>query len=688
MSDPMASETLLRRNFPIAAIGAGDGGVEAILELIQALPARSRLAIVVQCIDTNGNGSHSEILRQHRSMKMVEAADGMSIEPGIIYVIPYDVRMVVERGVFNAQPLNPILGPAMLIDDLFDSLGKDQGAEAIGIICSGTGSDGALGLQSIKENGGITFAQDEQSARYAGMPLAAIELKSGDLVLPPVQIAKELVRLTEHWYDEAGGEEGDAQRQDEESMKRIFRHVRSVCNVDFSHYKRGTVERRLKRRLALHDLGTMSAYSSVLETDPTEAHALCRDLLIKFTEFFRDTDVFEALEETIFPRIVQGPDNAPIRVWVPGCATGEEVYSIAITLTEYLARNNITRSIQIFGTDVSEEALDTARAGRYIENIARNVSPVRLQKFFIKEGDRYRVVKIIRDCCTFARQNVAYDPPFSRIDLLSCRNLLIYLDPTLQKRVMPSFHFALQRDGVLMLGLSETVGAYSDLFSAIETKRGKFFAKRPVHSRPFVSFGPVHTAGGQQVSARASSSGPQEAGVDQLRSEADRVVIARYTPPSVLCDEGFNILEFRGDTSLFLTNPPGAPTSDLQRLARPGVFLAISSAMRQVATDGAAVRKTGLRIETAGGGNVKLPSRLCPCKTPAPRVAGSWSCSRKSSIPSSRHPSERMYRLDRNSRPRWRSGFPEERRGVAMKRRRGRLSASSKKSMQRAIKFV
>ena len=591
--------------FPMVGVGASAGGLEALTELLAKLPADSGLALlIVQHLDPSRPSLLSEILAKRTQMPVLEAVDDMVVAVGHVYVIPPDVSMTVAQGHLKLSPRAHALGPPMPVDDLFESLAKDQGANAFGIVLSGAGTDGAIGMQMIKSCGGITFAQDEATARFASMPRAAIGLGCVDLTLAPAAMAEELLRMVRHPYLAAGPFRAAAEGlHDDDGLRRLFRLLRNTCNVDFSHYKRGTVERRLSRRFAVHDLDALPAYLKVLESDPAEAHALCRDLLIRYTEFFRDPDAFGALAEMVFPRLLQAPDpSVPLRIWVPGCATGEEVYSIAMCLTEYMTSRSLTNVVQIFGTDISDDALETARAGRYIENIARNVSAERLNRFFVREGDYYRVVKSLRDCCTFARQNVAYDPPFSRIDLVSCRNLLIYLDPVLQKRVMPAFHFALQREGVLMLGLSESVGAYSELFSVLETKRAKLFTKKPVASRSFVAMTlPAQLPTTKDVPAeRAPDSVPAAGSADSLRREYDRIVQARYTPASVVCDDSFTVLEFRGDTSPFLLHPPGVPTNQLQRLARSGVFLAVSEALRQVRSGGALVRRSGLAVDVDG----------------------------------------------------------------------------------------
>jgi two-component system CheB/CheR fusion protein len=602
-SNPATTETRL---FPIVGIGASAGGLEAISELLSSMPADAGVALlIVQHLDPSRDSLLVDILSRRTPMSVEEVVDGSDIEINRVYIIPPNTSMSVVQGRLRLQPRGASFGPPMPIDDLLESLANDQGVNAIGVVLSGSGTDGAIGMQAIKGRGGITFAQDE-GARFSSMPHAAIGLGCVDLVLPPSAIAQELARVARHpglGPDGFAAAAGAGGRHEEDVLRRLFRQLRSACNIDFSHYKRGTVQRRLARRLAVHALDSVSAYLEVIETDPAEAHALCRDLLIRYTEFFRDPDAFAALTDTVLPRLLQqGDPAAPLRIWVPGCATGEEVYSIAICVMEYMTGHSLNNTVQIFGTDISDEALETARSGRYIENIARNVSAERLNRFFVKEGDHYRVAKPIRDCCTFARQNVAYDPPFSRIDLLSCRNLLIYLDPSLQKRVMPAFHFALQRDGVLMLGLSETVGAYSEMFTVIESKRAKLFGKKPLPSRAAGNLNlPLPAPVVMPTPARRAPAELDEAADPELlRREVERATLARYAPASVLCDDAFNVVEFRGDTGAFLTNPSGAPTSQLQRLARPGVLLAVSEALREARSGGVAVRKSGLRIDVAG----------------------------------------------------------------------------------------
>ena len=605
-------------SFTIVGIGASAGGLEAVTELLSSLPAASGMAfLLVQHLDPHHASMLVEILAKKTAMPVREASEGIRVEPDHLYVIPPNTSMRIAQGHLTLRPRGETLGPPMPIDDLLHSLAQDQGANAIGVILSGSGSDGALAMQTIKGEGGITFAQDDESARFTGMPRAAVGLGCVDFVLAPQDIGRELARLGRHPYlaSQRLAPIVEPVQADEESFKRVFALLKSGCGVDFTHYKRGTITRRLARRLAVHKLDSITDYVAFLEATPGEAQALSDDLLIRITEFFRDPEIFDSLATTVFPHLMEGrPNKTPLRIWVPGCASGEEVYSIAICLLEYLGERAGQTQIQIFGSDINASAIETARAGLYIENIARDVSEERLRRFFVPTGNRYRVAQSVRDLCIFARQDVTHDPPFSKLDLVSCRNLLIYLDPVLQKRVIQLFHYALNPDGVLMLGQSETIGTLSDLFGTLDDKRLKIYTKKHPPSKAQFNFLGEHAVRSRperkatmdettqppphSVEPRVRVTDPSEA--DLLRRMADRLTLSRYAPVGVLCDDELNIWEFRGDTAVFLVNPPGPPSLNLNKLARPELLPELSAAIREASKDAVPVRKTGLRIESPG----------------------------------------------------------------------------------------
>jgi len=636
--------------FPIVGIGASAGGLEAFSEFLSGLPATSGMAfLLVQHLDPHHESVLVELLASKTALPVREATEGLAVEPDHVYVIPPNAIMTLSQGHLALASRDDCLLPPIPIDRLFYSLAEEQRANAIGVILSGTGSDGALGMQAIKGSGGLTYAQDEGSAKFSGMPKAAVELGVVDRVLPPRDIASELERLGHHPYltknRSVSAVESAPTDTDEEDLLRVFRRLRNACGVDFTHYKRGTVRRRLARRLVLHGLNTLSEYLNVLESDPKETQALFQDLLIQVTDFFRDPELFEGLTRTVFPRLLEGrAPQAPLRIWVPGCASGEEVYSIAICLLEYLGERLTRIPIQIFGTDLSEAVIEKARNGLYPENIARHVSGERLRRFFVKVDGHYRITRTIRDVCVFARQDVAHDPPFSRLDLVSCRNLLIYLDPALQKRVIPLFHYALNPGGFLLLGPSETIGPFSELFSPVD-KRLKIYSKsilpRQNHLALLEEYPVSPDRSGQKRLTLPSE--PVEA--ERLQREADRLALNRYVPPGVLCDAEMNVIQFRGETTPYLSNPTGPPSLKLQKLVRPGLLVDLNGAIEQARKDGTPVRREGLQVEGPGGmRTVNLEVMPVRLTTPAENlwfliffeevalsirnrgVAGAWEC--------------------------------------------------------------
>jgi two-component system CheB/CheR fusion protein len=462
-------------SFPVVGVGASAGGLEAFSELLANLPTDTGMAfLLVQHLDPTHGSFLVEILSKKTGMPIEEAREGIEILPDHVYVLPPNNMLTVVDNRLHLTSRETTERGRSPVDMLFDSL-AERGLNAVGVILSGSGSDGAKGVQTLKEAGGIIFAQEESSARFSGMPKSAIETGCVDFVLSPSTIARELARMGRHPYlsrvvsAKTGPKELEVSSQthleDEDQLKRIFRRLRTVCGVDFSHYKRSTIERRITRRMAVHQIEGLASYVNLLQENPSEVQALFRDLLIRVTHFFRDPETFQALGEIIFPKLLGGKTpKDPLRIWVPGCASGEEVYSIAICLREYLADQASNRSIQIFGTDLNEAAIEHARAGYYLDNISTDVSTERVRQFFVKADDHYQITKSIRDLCIFAKHDLIRDPPFSRLDLISCRNVLIYLDQALHRRVLSLFHYALNPHSFLVLGPSETVGQKRRVF--------------------------------------------------------------------------------------------------------------------------------------------------------------------------------------------------------------------------------
>ncbi|MDB5349677.1 MAG: two-component hybrid sensor and regulator [Planctomycetota bacterium] len=588
------------RDFPVVGVGASAGGLEAFSRLLSTLGDRTGMGyVLVQHLDPKHESALVPLLRRSTRMDIREVEDGMIVEPDHVYVIPPDTNLSLEEGgVLRVSPRSDIHGLHLPVDLFLRSLASQRSDRAIGVILSGTGSDGTLGLKAVKAAAGLTFAQD-QSAKFDGMPRSAIAAGCVDFMLTPEEIAKQLIRLGTRFASKQSLDGADGQL--DAPMDELLLLLKRGSGVDFTHYKRSTLERRIQRRMVVHNLDHLAAYVDFLRTNPAEISALFQDILIHVTSFFRDRECFDTLKTTIFPLIVQNrPWNDPIRIWVPGCSTGEEVYSVAICLSEFLLERRMDTPVKIFATDISEQAIEKARAGRYLANIASDVSEERLHRFFVKEEGGYQINKSIRDLCVFARQDATQDPPFSNLNLISCRNVLIYLGPVLQKRILPIFHYALRNPGFLLLGSAETVGGVSDLFTPIDAKQA-LYVRKPVPSRMLFDFTGRERLAGIRVEGvddRGRSSSVWHA-LDFQR-EADRVIVSKYAPPGVIIDENLEILQFRGHTGLFLTPAPGLPSLNLLKMAREGLQLDLREAVEEARTSVAPVRRDGLRVRSNG----------------------------------------------------------------------------------------
>jgi two-component system CheB/CheR fusion protein len=426
----------------IVGVGASAGGLEAFSSMLRALPPKPGFAVVlVQHLAPQHESALPTLLASYTSMTVLQVTDGMLIEPNHVYVIPPNFQMRLTDGHLGLTPRREDRAQYMPIDAFLTSLAEHARSRAIAVILSGTASDGASGVREVKAAGGITFAQKPETAKYDGMPRAAIATDMVDMILPPAEIAAKLSQVTAHPYvREFVPTTGDELQVRDEQLRRIFELLRPVSGIDFKHYKLPTIKRRLLRRMALHRLTDVQHYIRLLEETPTEIRALYRDLLIHVTRFFREPESFKALTQQVFPTLVeQRGDDQPIRAWVSGCATGEEAYSLAISLLEFVHAQHRDMRVQIFATDVSDTAIEHARAGLYPASIESDVPPDILRRFFTKVDGGYRVTKTVRDLCVFARQDLTKDPPFSRLDLILCRNVLIYMDVVLQQRLTRSF---------------------------------------------------------------------------------------------------------------------------------------------------------------------------------------------------------------------------------------------------------
>lgn len=587
--------------FPIVAIGASAGGLEAFADLLGHLPPDTGMAFVVVQHLAPAHESHlSEILQRATAMPVGEVHDEPRVEPNRVYVIPPDRNMVIAKGRLalverdRGQQNRPI--------DLFmRHLAEDQRHLAIGVVLSGMAADGSIGVQEIKASGGITFAQDE-SAQQPSMPRSAVATGCVDFVLSPQGIAEELARIASHPFVARAPRLDPASVAEDPVLPEIFAELHRVTGVDFTQYKTNTLHRRIARRIVLHRLDGLRAYAKLLQQDPAEVEALYRDILISVTSFFRNPEAFEALKTRIFPRFLEGRSrHDPVRVWVLGCSSGEETYSIAMCFAEVAEDLGSRVPVQIFSTDLNGEGIERARSGVYAKGIAQDVSPERRRRFFVEVDGGYRIAKPIRDMCVFARHNVLTDPPFSRIDLVTCRNLLIYLQPPLQQRALEVFHYALKPGGVLWLGSSETIGAHRDLFDAEDPKL-RFYVRRDSGPRlPVVDVTAARTAFDTMPAGRADAPrGPAAANGDLLR-ETDRLVLGRYAPPGVLVNDQLEIVQFRGDTSAYLAPAQGRASLNLLKMAREGLLVGLRSAIHRARREETQVRQPGLRVRTAAG---------------------------------------------------------------------------------------
>jgi two-component system CheB/CheR fusion protein len=588
--------------FSIVGIGASAGGLEAFMELLKHLPADSGLGFVlVQHLNPTHQSALTQLLGRVTAMPVSEVANGQAVLPNHVYVIPPNAGLVIQQGVLMIQPRQQTGGAQRSIDNFFQSLAEDQHERAIGVVLSGTATDGTLGLEAIKEEGGITFAQDGKSAKYDSMPRSAAAAGCVDFVLSPENIARELVRLARHPYLASVGTSPVV--TDPNSLMRILLLLRNGFGVDFSLYKPSTIQRRLARRVVLNKLNTLEAYAGFLQGNAAERGALYADMLISVTSFFRNPEAFEALKRIAFPKLLAPGREEPVRIWVPGCSTGQEAYSLAMLFGEHggQAPGRAPR-LHIFATDLNEALLESARRGLYLKSLVQEVSPERLRRFFVEEDGGYRVSKRIRELCVFARQDILSDPPFSRMDLISCRNLLIYLEAGAQKKILPAFHYALKHEGYLFLGASESVGAFSGLFECAD-KQQKVFSKKPgptpAFSRPD-SRSP-RAANPQLPSARSGGAPEGIRAEPSAQREADRVTLKQFAPPGVLVNAELQVLEFRGSTGAYLEPSAGKASFDLLRMAREGLALPLRAALNRAKKEDRTVRQESVRVRQNGG---------------------------------------------------------------------------------------
>jgi two-component system, chemotaxis family, CheB/CheR fusion protein len=592
-------EPPVNARFPVVAVGASAGGLGATTELLQQLGTQPGMAVViVHHLDPAHDSSLVEILARATAMPVHAISDGMRVELDHVYVIPPNVALTMSDGQLRLSPRVEERGLHLPIDRFMESLADDQRGGAIGVLLSGSGSDGSVGIRAIKAAGGITLAQNS-SARYGSMPESAIATGCVDFVLSPTEIASELLRLGER--PPAASAFDSSVHPDAPEFRALIAALRMSSSIDFANYKPATILRRAQRRMLMHRLFNLREYVELLGRDNAEVSALCEDVLIHVTGFFRDPATFEALTTHVFPQLLAGrPPGAPLRIWVAGCSTGEEVYSLAICLLEFLANVNAGDvPIKLFGTDASAHAIERARSGKYAEGIQQQVSPARLEAFFSNIGGSYQIRKNVRDLCVFARHDATRDPPFLGVDLISCRNLIIYLGSALQARLMAIFHYALKETGFLLLGNSETTHSAAG-FVALDEKN-KIYQRTAASSRlPFDFAGVPFSDGAVRAVPRATPApGPLD-----VHREADRIVLAQFAPPGMVVTEDLAIVQFRGKTAPYLDPVSGIPSLDLLRMVREELRLPLRRAIDEARSKHGPIRQRGVRLAGEGGERV------------------------------------------------------------------------------------
>ncbi len=584
------------------AIGASAGGLEAFKVLLECLPVDTGLSfVVIQHLASGQESMLTDILSRFTKIPVQIVKDGSIVEPDHVYVIPPGATMTIEKQVLRLNYKVKSLKP---IDTFFVSLAEDLKSQSIGIILSGTGSDGTEGLKAIKAQGGITFAQTPSSAQYGDMPQSAISAEATDFVLSPDKIAGELQKIAKNPHlarsEIAAKDEAETKGEKpkkETALNAIFTLLKSNWNVDFSHYKETVVNRRVTRRMVINHIERMDSYVKFLRAHPNELEALYNDMLIGVTSFFREPETFVALKETVFPCLVKNRlPNEPVRVWIPACSTGEEAYSFAIAIQEYLEENSITDlQVQIFGTDVNERNVEKARQGIYPTTIETDVNEKRLKHFFKSSNGNYQISKTIRDKCVFAKQDITADPPFSNMDLISCRNMLIYFDEYLHERVVPTLHYALKIGGFLVLGQSESIGKFTQLFEHVN-KRGAIYLKK--RSQPRITFGLQASA--PYLKRNESKEGEKKDVLSVLKDEVDRLLVTEYVPAALLVNADLDVLIFRGNIAQYVLPESGLASLNLAKIIRKELRSEVQTIIYRAKKEDKPVKENATRFEYAG----------------------------------------------------------------------------------------
>jgi two-component system, chemotaxis family, CheB/CheR fusion protein len=615
-TNPQAPPAIAMR---IIGIGASAGGLAPLEEFFGSVPSRSGMAyVVVQHLDPTHKALLSELLQRVTDMPVREARQNMRVKPNCVYVIPPNAELSIVKGALHlASPAEP-RGMRLPINILFSSLAATQGERAIAVVLSGMGSDGTLGLQAIKAVGGLTVVQQPDTAQFDAMPKSAIKADCSDIIAPPAELPGRILAYVAQVPD-PGDAAVDELEPELEPLQRVLDLLQRRTRHDFSLYKPSTLHRRVERRMAIHDIATLSDYASFLEENAGEIDLLFKELLIGVTSFFRDTAVWEHLASVALPELLgRRITEQKLRVWVIGCSTGEEAYSLAMVFSEVIRQRPEYGdfTLQIFATDLSPEAIDTARRARYPASISDTVSAQRLANFFTAREGGYTIKPEIRDMVLFAPQDVILDPPFTKIDLIACRNLLIYFDTTLQRRLIPLFHYSLRKGGVLLLGTAETVGRFGNLFRPIQSSLRLYQRQDDVSGgrAEFVmrSFPPL-----SKVARENQMSTSDHAPSDNLQAAADQVILQVYAPASVVINGDGDILYISGRTGKYLEPAAGKANWNIHAMVRDGLRVPISTALKKLSSDSDPQHLYGLHVQLPGGGEQRVDVTLQVLREPA-----------------------------------------------------------------------
>ena len=590
-----------RGPFPIVGMGASAGGLEALEQFLGHVPAGCGMAfVIIQHLDPTHKGIMPQLLQRATDMKVVQVKDRMTVRPDCVYVIPPNKDMSILHGVLHLLEPVTARGLRLPIDFFFRSLAQDQQEHSVGVILSGMGSDGTLGLRAIKEKAGVVLVQEPATAKFDSMPRSAVDAGLADIVAPVEELPGKIMAYLQRTPLIA---RKDVVMEDKtrSALEKAVILLRAHTGQDFTLYKRNTLYRRIERRMGIHQITRMSAYVRYLQENSQELDLLFKELLIGVTNFFRDPAAWEELRKNILPALAASrPDGQALRAWVPGCSTGEEAYSLAMAFTEAMEKLKPRKKIalQIFATDLDKDAIDKARQGIYPENICADVSAEQLRRFFKREDRGYRVTNEIREMVIFAPQSLIMDPPFTKLDILSCRNLLIYLTPEVQKKLMPLFHYSLAPGGILLLGSAETVGTFTDLFTPVDNKLRIFRRTESVLRTEPISFPSSFSAG----PANGAEERPAPKPAASLQSQADQLVLQHYAPPTVLVNDKGDIFYISGHTGKYLEPAAGKANWNLFVMARESLRYELSSAFQKALRQKEKVKLTGLNLGADGGG--------------------------------------------------------------------------------------